>query len=97
MRTFSVARKTERCSIARSYPPGPETVTSNRLDSFLPSLVQMAPCTEQSVVMGNTIVTSAFEDGWTVISHLTFLPASSLRTLGNVPPVTVKEWFCNVE
>ena len=79
----------------RSYAPGPETVTSNRLDSFLPSLVQMAPWTEQSVVMGNAMVTSAFEDGVTVISHLMFLPASSLRTL-NVPPVTVRAWFCNV-
>ena len=39
-------------------------VSSTRLDSFLPSLVQMAPCAVQSVVMGNTMVTSAFEDGW---------------------------------
>ena len=51
----------------------------------------MAPWTVQSVVMANTMVTSAFDDGWTAISHLTFLPASSLRTLGNVPPVTVWE------
>ena len=29
-----------RCT---GYPPGPETVNSNPLDSFLPSPVQMAP------------------------------------------------------
>ena len=65
-------------------------VSSTRLDSFLPSLVQMAPCAVQSVVMGNTMVTSAFEDGWMVISHRTFLPGSCRRTLFTEPPVTVK-------
>ena len=81
---------------SRAHPPGPLTVSPTRPDSFLPSLVQMAPWTEQSVVMGNAMVTSAFEDGWTVISHLTFLPASSLRALLTEPPVTVRACSCNV-
>ena len=46
--------------------------------------------------MGNTMVTAALEDGWTVISHRTFLPASSLRALLTEPPVTVKACWCNV-
>ena len=79
-----------------AHPPGPETMTSSRLDSFLPSLVQIAPWTVQSEVMGNPMVTSGCDDGWTVISHLTFLPSSSLLTLGNVPPVTVNACSFNV-
>ena len=71
-------------------------VSSTRLDSFLLSPVQIAPWAEQSVVMGNTMVTPASEDGWTVISHSMFFPGSSLRTLGNVPPVNVKACSCNV-
>ena len=52
----------------------------------------MAPSTEQSVVAFTAMVTSASESGVTVISHLTFLPGSSLRTLLTEPSVTVKAW-----
>ena len=58
-----------------AYPPGPATVSSNRLESGLPSAVQMAPWLEQSVVTGSTMVTVPLPSGLTVISHLTFLPA----------------------
>ena len=41
----------------RRYCPGPLTVNSSRLDSFLPSSVQMAPWASQSSVTGRMIVT----------------------------------------
>ena len=69
---------------------GPGTTSSRPPDSFPLSLVQMAPSAEQSVVAFTAMVTSALEFGVTVISHLTFLPASSLRTLLTEPSVTVK-------
>ena len=77
---------------AAEFSGGPGTTNSKPPDSFLPSLVQMAPSAEQSVVAFTAMVTSASESGSTVISHLTFLPASSLRTLSIDPPVTVKAW-----
>ena len=48
---------------------GPGTVSSDRLESFVPSLVQTASCAVQSPVTGRTTVTSASESGSTVISH----------------------------
>ena len=48
------------------YWPGPETVSSRRSDSFLPSAVQTAPSALKSVVTGRTTVTSAAESGVTV-------------------------------
>ena len=54
----------------RAYHPGPLTVRSRRLDSFLSLSAQMAPCASQSVVAGRVIVTSPFEPGSTVTSHL---------------------------
>ena len=39
------------------YWPGPLTVSTSSLDSFLPSPVQMAPLSAQSVVTGRVIVT----------------------------------------
>ena len=40
-----------------AYPAGPLTVSTSSLDSFLPSPVQMAPLSAQSVVTGRVIVT----------------------------------------
>ena len=50
----------------RDYWPGPLTLNSSRLDSILPSSVQMAPSSVQSVVAGRVTVTSAAESGVTV-------------------------------
>ena len=55
-------------------------VSSSRLDSILPSSVQMAPSAEQSVVAFRVMATSALEPGVTVISQRTFFPGSSRRT-----------------
>ena len=76
---------------------GPGTTIFRPPDNFSPSPVQMAPSAEQSVVAFTAMVMSAFDDGWTVISHRTFFPGSSLRTLLTEPSVTVKAWFCTVE
>ena len=46
---------------------GPGTVTSNLLDSILPSCVQTAPCAVQSVVAGSTMVTGPSPYGVTWI------------------------------
>ena len=80
------------CSKTAAYPPGPGTVSSSRLDSFLPSDVQMAPSASQSSVAGRTTVTPALESGSTCISHLTLLPFSIRTALVTEPPVTVKAW-----
>ena len=71
-------------------------VSPTRLDSFLLSLVQIAPWAVQSEVMGNTMITSELEAGVTVISQRTLLGAASRRALSTVPPVTVKACSCNV-
>ena len=42
-----------------SYWPGPSTVSTNSLDSILPSPVQMAPSASQSVVAGRVMATLA--------------------------------------
>ena len=55
------------------YLSGPETVSSSRLDSFLPSSVQMDPVSPQSPVAGRVMVTSALESGWTVIRQCMLL------------------------
>ena len=75
-----------------SYWPGPLTVRSRRLDSFLSPSAQMAPCASQSVVAGRVIVTSPLESGLTTISHRRFLPLTSRRAPVTVPPSTVKAW-----
>ena len=48
---------------------GPGTVSSDRLESFVPSLVQTAYWAVQSPVTVVLPVTSASESGSTVISH----------------------------
>ena len=58
----------------RPYPPGPDTVNTFLLDSFLPSVVQTAPVASQSVVTGSRTVTSALESGVTVIRQPMLLP-----------------------
>ena len=65
---------------------------SRRLDSFLSTSAQMAPCAAQLVVAESTTVTSAFPDGCTVISHRRFSPLTNLRAPVTEPPVTVKAW-----
>ena len=72
----------------RAYPLGPETVNSNLPDSILPSSVQTAPWLAQSVVTGSTMVTVPLPSGCTVISRLTFLPASSRRALVTSHPAS---------
>ncbi len=42
---------------SRPFRPDPGTVNSSRMESFLPSLVQMVPSPSQSVVCGRTVVT----------------------------------------
>ena len=74
------------------YWPGPLTVRSRRLDSFLSPSAQMAPCASQSSVAGRVIVTSPLESGLTTISHRRFLPLTSRRAPVTEPPVTVKAW-----
>ena len=90
---FRIPRRfAERSSATRRNRYGPETAISSALDSILPSLVQMAPWAAQSVVAGSATVTSEFEDGWTVISHLTLAGRSSRRALVTSPPVSVNAW-----
>ena len=74
------------------YPPGPLTVNSSRLDSFLPPWVQMAPWAPQSVVTGRTTVTPASEPGPTWTSHPILLGGSRRRAPVTEPPCTVKAW-----
>ena len=68
---------------------GSLTVNSRRLDSFLPSPVQMAPWTSQSSVSGSTMVTSPLPFGSTVISHRVLLGLFSRWALRTSPPDTV--------
>ena len=71
-------------------------MSSSRLDSILPSWVQMAPSAAQSVVTGSTMVMVESESGVTFISHLT-LPVGSSRRIPEIsPPVTVKAWSTRV-
>ena len=49
------------------YPPGPATVNSKLLESILPSPVQMAPWSSQSLVTGRTMATFPSASGRTVI------------------------------
>ena len=73
-------------SHSAAYPPGPATVSSNPLDSILPSSVQMAPWLTQSVVAGSTMATLTDESGVTVISHRTLPGGSSRRVLVTLRP-----------
>ena len=73
------------CAVTLFYWVGPETVNSFRLDSFLPSLVQMAPWAPQSVVAGSSMVTSPVPCGFTVMRQGMLLGWSvrcSLATVG---------------
>ena len=81
-----------RMPAATAYPLGPETVISSRLDSGLPSPVQIAPCALQSVVAGSTMVTSPLESGSTTTSQPMLLSGSRRRAPVTEPPVTVKAW-----
>ena len=87
---FFVAEETRAESRVAHYSPGPTTVKSSELDNFLPSAVQMAPVTPQSVVAGRTISTSALEAGSTVIVQPMLLPFTCLCAFFTVPPTTVK-------
>ena len=72
---------------------GPGTTSSRTPDNFTPSTLQIAPSAEHLVVVAlSARVTSASEDGVTVISHRALLPGTSRRTLSTEPPVTVKAW-----
>ena len=64
---------------ASPYPPGPGMVIATLSDSILPSSVQTAPWTVQTVVMGRTTTTSPFPPGSTVICHSRFgwMPSGS--------------------
>ena len=73
----------------RDYCPGPLTVNSSRVESFLPSPVQIAPSAAQFWVTGRTTVTSPLESGSTVISHRMLLGLSSRWALRTSPPDTV--------
>ena len=61
------------------------TVNALRLDSFLPSAVQIAPMPAQSVVCGSTMVTVALESGKTVICQRRLLGLSRRFALITVP------------
>ena len=67
----------------RTYPPGPGTVTSSRLESGQPSPVQMAPSSSQSTVTGKTTVTSASESGKIVTSQRTLPGGASRPRIGS--------------
>ena len=59
----------------------------------------MAPCASQSSVAGSSTVTSAFESGVMLISHLMLrvsLSPSSRRAPATVPLVTVNAWSRSV-
>ena len=49
--------RSPRSLASRPFRPDPGTVNSSRMESFLPSLVQMVPSPSQSVVCGRTVVT----------------------------------------
>ena len=74
-RTQSISVRSGRCcpkpgtAPAHAYPPGPLTVSSSRVDSILPSEVQTAPESSQSVVAGSTMVTAPLPAGVTEISQ----------------------------
>ena len=57
----------------------------SRLDSFLPSPVQMAPWASQSPVTGKTTVTSTLESERTLIHQLMMLGLSIPCAFFNVP------------
>ena len=69
---------------------GPGTVSSDRLESFVPSLVQTASWAAQSPVMGRTTVTAASESGSTVICHRSLRPFTRLALVAE-PLVTSRE------
>ena len=73
----------------RAYPLGPETVNSS-LPGQHPAVfgADGAPWLAQSVVTGSTMVTVPLPSGCTVISRLTFLPASSRRALVTSHPAS---------
>ena len=62
------------------YWPGPVMVSSSRLDSILPSSVQIAPSASQSSVTGSTMIKEPSESGVTWISHPILLGGPSRRT-----------------
>ena len=78
------------------YPPGPTTVNSNPLESFLPSRVQMAPWSSQSSVTGRTMLTFPSASGRTVIRQWMSLELSTRRAFFTVPPVTWSAWTFRV-
>ena len=73
-----------------AYPPGRGTVISSRLESGLPSPVQMAPVAEQSVVAGSTMVTGPLPSGSILISQRMLLERYTLLAFTTSPPDTVK-------
>ena len=87
---FCCPKTARQARMLPAYPLGPATVSSSRLDSFLPSSVQMAPWTPQSSVTGRTMVTSPFESGLTVISQRMLLGLSIRCAFTTSPPVTSK-------
>ena len=74
------------------WAPGPATTTESAADSFVPSLVQIAPRAAQSVVASKVSVTEPDPDGSTVIRQPRLLPRVSRLALRMRPPLTVKAW-----
>jgi hypothetical protein len=73
-----------RSAYSRTYPPGPGTVTSSRLDRGLRSSVQMAPVTVQSTVTGRTTVTAPRESGGAGCPRLRAVAGQGLVVAGVV-------------
>ena len=78
---------------------GPMTVNFSGLDCIVESAVQIAPCASHFSVASSSTVTSAFESGVMLISHLMLrvsLSPSSRLAHATVPIITVNAWSRSV-
>ena len=71
---------------------GPAMVTLLLLESIFSELVQTAPWSSQSVVIGSTRITSSLPSGWTVISQRMLEPWVVRLTLVTSPLVTSRTY-----